>query len=82
MHWLLNDMAAPPFKILSCMLMYTYVFRVCSTMLAREVWQALSGVLHLSTVSFHETDHPEGPVAGVLDRKVSLFRLYVCATRL
>eukprot|EP00904_Undaria_pinnatifida_P011109 jgi/Undpi1/7128/HiC_scaffold_22.g09602.m1 len=33
-----------------------------------QVWQALSGVLHLSTLSFHETDHQEGPVAAISDK--------------
>ncbi|CAN0192035.1 unnamed protein product, partial [Hapterophycus canaliculatus] len=35
-----------------------------------QVWQALSAVLHLSSLGFHEADHQEGPVAAVSDRAV------------
>lgn len=37
-----------------------------------QVWKALSGLLHLSTLSFHETDHQEGPVAAISDKQVRL----------
>ncbi|CAM9895317.1 unnamed protein product, partial [Ectocarpus sp. 12 AP-2014] len=33
-----------------------------------QVWKALSAVLHLSTLEFHEADHQEGPVAAISDR--------------
>lgn len=35
------------------------------------MWQALSAVLHLSSLSFHETDNQEGPVAAISDKAVS-----------
>eukprot|EP00903_Cladosiphon_okamuranus_P015046 g13919.t2 len=33
-----------------------------------QVWKALSAVLHLSTLEFHEADHEEGPVAEISER--------------
>lgn len=39
--------------------------------IVKKVWKALSAVLHLSTLEFHETDHEEGPVAAISDRAVS-----------
>lgn len=51
-----------------CPLISSLPFAVADSLV--QVWKALSAVLHLSTLEFHEADHEEGPVAEISDRTV------------